>query len=255
MQRAAVSGAPPRQERCRSPGMNDPAQPPPVIAGSRAPDALLGGSGESQAAAGLGASLALHAVLLALILSVTLGHKPAPGERPISVEILTPQEFEAMTAPRHAVVPPPAPPPAASPSPPPAEQAMIQPREMLSAGTLADPRSRAARSLLATLDDTERMIQLCGLEAMEQVHAWRESLRPTAVVAYAMAEAAVAGDLVDAEGAAFRSGGAWYAIKFRCRLRPDRASVAAFAFKVGAPVPEEEWESFNLPADTGIESD
>jgi hypothetical protein len=126
---------------------------------------------------------------------------------------------------------------------------------MLSAGTLADPRSGEARRLLATLDDTERMIQLCGLEAMEQVRAWRGTFRPTAVVAYAMAEAAVSGDRVDAGGAAFRSGGSWYAIRFRCRLRPDHASVAAFEFKVGDAVPEEKWETLNLPADTAIESD
>jgi hypothetical protein len=131
---------------------------------------------------------------------------------------------------------------------------MIQPTEMLSAGTLADPRSRAARDLLPTLDDTEPMIQL-RLEAMEQVHAWRDTLRPTAVVAYAMAEAAVSGDRVDAGGAAFRSGGAWSGLSFECRLEPDHAAVAAFAFKVGAPVPKDEWEARNLPTDTGTASD
>jgi hypothetical protein len=235
--------------------MNDTAEPPPVIAGSRPPAVNGAPRAESPAPTGLGASLALHALLLVLVLSVALGQKPLPREQPIAVEILTPQQFEAMTAPRRTEVPAPAPPPAPAPTPPPAEQAMIQPTEMLSAGTLADPRSREARRLLSTLDDSERMIQLCGLEAMEQVHAWRESLRPTAVVAYAMAEAAVSGDLVDAKGAAFRSGAAWYAIKFRCRLRPDHASVAAFEFRVGAAVPAEKWEAFNLPADTGIGSD
>jgi hypothetical protein len=235
--------------------MDDAAEPLPVIAGSRAPVVNPGPGGESPVATGIGASLALHAVLLVLVLSVALGEKPLPGERPVAVEILTPQQFEAMTSPRRTEVPAPAPPPTPAPTPPPAEQAMIQPTEMLSAATLADPRSREARALLSTLDDTERMIQLCGLEAMEQVHAWRETLRPTAVVAYAMADAAVSGDRVDAEGAAFRSGGAWYAIRFRCRLRPDHAAVAAFAFKVGAPVPVEQWEAFNLPAEAGPASD
>jgi hypothetical protein len=190
-----------------------------------------------------------------LVHTVALGQRPTPRERPISVEILTPQQFEVTIAPRRTDGPAPAPPPTPTATPPQAEPAMIQPTEMLSAGTLADPRSREARALLSTLDDTERMIQLCGLEAMEQVHAWRQTLRPTAVVAYAMAEAAVSGDFVNAKGAAFRSGRAWYAIKFRCRLQPDHASVATFAFKVGAPVPAEKWEAFNLPADTGIGSD
>lgn len=235
--------------------MKDAAEPPPVIAGSRAPIVNGGLRAESPAATAIGASLALHALLLVVILSVALGQKPLPGERPIAVEILTPEQFAAMTAPRRTEPPAPAPPPTPEPTPPTAEQAMIRPTEMLSAGTLADPRSREARRLLSTLDDTERMIQLCGLEAMEQVHAWRETLRPTAVVAYAMAEAAVSGDLVDAEGAAFRSGEAWYAIEFKCRLRPDHTAVAAFEFKVGALVPAEKWEALNLPADTGIGSD
>jgi hypothetical protein len=234
--------------------MNDATELPPVIAGARARAVKPGRVAESPVTMGMGASLALHALFLVLLLMVALERRPTPGERPITVEILTPQQFAAMTAAPEADEPAPAPSPAPAPAEPPAV-AMIRPTEMLSAGTLADPRSREARALLATLDDTERMIQLCGLEAMEQVHAWRETFRPSAVVAYAMAEAAVSGDRVDAAGAAFRSGGAWYAIRFRCRLRPDHASVAAFEFKVGAPVPEEKWETLNLPADTGIGSD
>jgi hypothetical protein len=193
--------------------------------------------------------------LLALVLTVALGHKPPPAERPVSVEILTPQQFEAMTAPRRTEPLAPAPPQAAPPTPPAAEPAMIRPTEKLSAATLADPPSRTARALLAGIDDTERMIQLCGLEAMEQVHAWRESLHPTAVVAYAMAEAQVSGDLVDAGGAAFRSGASWYGLRFRCRLMADHTAVVAFEFEVGAAVPEEKWEAFNLPADAGPASD
>jgi hypothetical protein len=235
--------------------MNDATKLPPDLVGARAPAAKPVPAAESPVTMGMGASLAIHALLLVILLTVALEQRPMPGERPIAVEILTPEQFAAMTAPPEADEPAPVPPAAPAPTPPPAEQAMIRPTEMLSAGTLADPRSREARALLATLDDTERMIQLCGLEAMEQVHAWRETFRPTAVVAYAMAEAAVSGDRVDAGGAAFRSGGAWYAIRFRCRLRPDHASVAAFEFKVGAPVPKEKWETFNLPAETGTASD
>jgi cell division septation protein DedD len=237
--------------------MNDAVGTQPVLAGSRPPAVNAGQEGESRTATGIAASLALHAALLVLAFSLALGQRPPAGERPVSVEILTPQQFEAMTAPPPVAVPAPVPPPAPSPMPaePSAEQAMIRPKAMLSAGTLADPRSREARALLSTLDDTERMIQLCGLEAMEQVHAWRDTLRPTAVVAYAMAEAAVSGDRVDAGGAAFRSGGAWYGLSFECRLRPDHAAVSAFAFKVGALVPKEKWEAFNLPAEAGPASD
>jgi hypothetical protein len=194
----------------------------------------------------------LHTVFLALAVSVALSPRAPPSERSVAVEILTPEQFEAMTAPRDPVVAPAAPAPVPkAPAPPPTEETMIRPTAMLSAGTLANPRSREARALLATLDDTERMIQLCDLEAMEQVHAWRAALKPTLVVAYATAEVEVSGDVVDAGGAAFRSGDAWYNLRFRCRLGSDHSTVAAFEFLVGAPVPPEEWEARNLPAETG----
>ncbi|MBB6411397.1 hypothetical protein HNQ71_004071 [Mesorhizobium sangaii] len=92
----------------------------------------------------------------------------------MSVDILTPQQFEAATRPPPAPVTPalpkaPAavPPPTSSPPrpQPPATAAMIRPTEMLSAKTLADPRSRQARADLATFASDERMVQLCNLEA------------------------------------------------------------------------------------------
>jgi hypothetical protein len=198
------------------------------------------------------ASLAIHAAILALAARRPVATVSPLAERPVAVEILTPEEFETLTAPP----PPAAPPPVAARAP--AEEAgggMVRPTTMLSAATLADPRSAQARAMLATVDDTEKMIQLCGLEAMEQVHAWRQALHPTAVVAYATAEVGISGDRVDADGAAFRSGASWYRLRFRCHLRPDHAAVAAFEFKVGALVPEERWEAFNLPADPGPGSD
>jgi hypothetical protein len=238
--------------------MSDAAEPAPSVATASGP--MLGAESPARPFTGLGvgASLALHAMFLALAGWVVLTPRGPTAERPISVEILTREQFDALTAPRAPVVAPipaaPAPVPPEG-APPPAGEGMVRPTAMLSARALADPRSRAARELLPTLDDTERMIQLCGLEAMEQVQAWRETLQPTQVVAYATADVAVSGDVVDADGAAFRSGNAWYTLKFRCRLEPDHAAVAAFEFRVGALVPRNEWEARNLPADTATGTD
>jgi hypothetical protein len=125
---------------------------------------------------------------------------------------------------------------------------------MLSAGELTDPRSAAARATLRRLDDADRMIQLCGIEAMAQVRAWREGYRPDRVVAYAGAEAAISGNVVEAGSAAFRNGGDWYALAYECRLDPDHATVTAFAFTVGDRVPPEEWEARSLP-DPALDTD
>ena len=92
------------------------------------------------------------------------------------------------------------------------------------------------------------MIQLCDLEAVEQVRAWRADYRPTMVVAYAMADVAVGGAVVEARGAAFRSGADWYRLAFRCRLSPDHRTVTGFAFEVGASVPKDQWEAHSLPS-------
>ena len=125
---------------------------------------------------------------------------------------------------------------------------MIVARTMLSGKTLADPRSRQARRDLATFADSERVVQLCNLEAMDQVQAWRSEFHPDRLVAYARADAKLAGETIEADGAAFRSGGNWYDIRFECQLSPDHAQVVAFRFEVGSPVPRKEWDELGLPA-------
>ena len=70
---------------------------------------------------------------------------------------------------------------------------MIRPTEMLSAKTLADPRSRQARADLATFASDERMVQLCNLEAMDQIRRWRADFQPEQVVPYATAEEKITG--------------------------------------------------------------
>lgn len=221
---------------------------PPAIA-SEAPDRERSLRHAWPVAAALLVSLGFHAALFALIALRPATPVIEPEERPITVDILTPEDFAALTA----APEPPEPQPVPAPAPPgdaaAASGAMVQATTMLSASVLADARSAEARAVLATVDDAERMIQLCGIEAMEQVHAFREALRPDRIVAYASEEVAVGRDRVEAGGAAFRSGRSWYELAYSCRLAADHATVVAFAFKVGERVPPEAWEARNLPAD------
>ncbi len=189
------------------------------------------------------ASLVLHAVVMAAAIIWRASIALPPIQQEIPVELLTPGQFEAMTAP----VPPPetdvdraaAPQPSIGPP-------MIAASRMLSAGALADPLSREAREMLPTFNGTERMVQLCNLEAMEQVQAARPDVRPERIVAYAMADLAIHGSTVVANGAAFRSAGRWYNLRFTCGLSASGTEVRSFAFLVGVPVPEAEWEAHNL---------
>lgn len=211
--------------------------------------ALRGGDRRPEAAVllvALAASAALHAAAIGFDILLPGTPTPPPAERTVEVEILGPEALAALTAPQQSDADRAALSPEAGPEAP-AATGMVRPTAMLSARELADPRSAEARAMLPRLDDADRMIQLCGIEAMAQVHAWRERYRPDRIVAHAGGEVAIAGDRVDAARAAFRSGDAWYGLAYECRLAPDHATVTAFAFRVRGRVPRAEWAARNLP--------
>ncbi|MGN6095255.1 MAG: DUF930 domain-containing protein [Bosea sp. (in: a-proteobacteria)] len=223
-------------------------------------------------APGLPVAAILHAALIAWLASVAIQQFDiAPiVEQSVEVELQTPAEFEALTrppppVPPPVVAPPPLPPapapaeaaphadaPAPSPPPEPARQpgadGLIHPPRMLSQRVLADPRSRGALAALPLLAPDERVEQLCGLEAMGQIHDWQRSFEPDRVTAYALADTKRAGRVLTAEGAAFRSRRRWYGLRFTCTVSADLKRVTAFAFHVGEPIPQSRWEALGLPA-------
>jgi hypothetical protein len=115
---------------------------------------------------------------------------------------------------------------------------------------LADRHNRSAREAMQTLAVDERVIQLCDIEAMEQVRRARAALKPDYVIAYAMADLKLSAHEVDAEGGAFLSHRNWYGLKFRCDVSSDDSKVVAFAFLVGQPIPRSEWARHNLTPDS-----
>ncbi len=228
----------------------------------------------SMPAPGLPIAVILHAALLAWLaaFAVRSFDLTPVTEQTVEVELQTPEEFEALTRPRPppvvaAPAPAPAPPaltdaspkpnepasplqpPIASPPPAPVEaDGMIHPPRMLSQRVLADPRSRETVALLPRLAPDESVEQLCGLEAMGQIHDWQRDFEPDRVTAYALASTKLSGRVLTAEGAAFRSKRRWYGLRFACTVSPDLKRVTAFAFHVGEPIPRERWEALGLPA-------
>lgn len=213
------------------------------------------------------ASALLHfGVLAALVLAGARGF-PEPADAPaLETEIITSRDFAALRAvPAPAVSPdtvPPLPAPSAEAlpragtvSPPapaapakPAAPEMIRPARMLSEQALDSPRSRGLRRELARLGEEDRLAQLCDLEAMEQIHAWRPDFQPDRLVDYASGDTALEGAVFTAKGGAFRSQRHWYEVSYQCELDPERRKVVGFAFHVGAAIPREDWASYNLPA-------
>jgi len=214
---------------------------------------------------GLPAALCFH-LLFGLLLAIrTLSSFTPPVETSVEVELVAPEALTppAPPVPAQALPPPPAaeiaspqrpapttPPPekpAAPPPPSPAEPpAMITARTLHSESVLANPRSRGAREALKTLEASERIEQLCNLEAMSQIHAWKEQFEPDRVVAFAMAGTKLTKSTLEAEGAAFRSRKQWYGLRFRCEMAAN-GKVVGFQFQVGEAIPRSEWAAHDLP--------
>ena len=218
----------------------------------------------------ISASLGFHILIgLALLLAVTPRRQAPSSQDSVSVDVLTPQQFEAVNSPpASATQAQPEPlndaastPLAESPVPKftelptdrprPQASVMVQATHLRSAKVLADPRSAKARKTLGQLVPSERIVQLCNIEAMEQVHLWKAALKPDFLVAYAMADTELSGQKLKADGAAFRSKSRWYNIGFTCEVTPDLKQVVSFAFTVGSEIGKSEWADHNLTADDG----
>lgn len=199
-----------------------------------------------------GAAL-LHLLLLAALGSLSIRPllEVAPqAETRVDVELLTPSEFAATTRHGPAAAPrsePPSQPQAIEAAPPTEPGGMVKASRMMAAEALAHPLSGQARETLPFLAADERAEQLCGLEAMSQIHAWKSDFEPDRVTAYAKGATKLVGRALIADGAAFRSKRRWYDLNFRCELSPDQAAVVAFAFRVGDPVPRSQWAKLGLP--------
>jgi hypothetical protein len=201
----------------------------------------------------------LHVLLLAALGFTSMWPRievPVHPESSVDIELLTPGEFAAMTQPKPVevpLIPPPVPPqpapeqPAPAAAPPSEPGGMIRASRLMATDALANPLSRQARAMLPRFAADERVEQLCGLEAMSQIHAWKGEFAPDRITAYARSDVKLSGRTLQAEGAVFRSGKRWYVLRFRCEFSPDRSRVVAFEFRVGEPVPRALWRELNLP--------
>ncbi|RXT23747.1 hypothetical protein B5P46_17515 [Rhizobium leguminosarum] len=239
---------------------------------------LAAGKWDDGIRRGAAASFALHAIaILLLLLLLPKAEPPLPlPDDGLSVEIV-PQSVEPLKMPESAKAPSPEqakpeaakpkaepaapvatnPPAAAMPSvapitlPVPKPAVFVEARQLFSDKVLADPRSRRAREALRGLAGSERNLQLCDLEALEQVRRAHPAMAPDALAPYAMAAEKVSGNSVEVKGGAFRSKRKWYNIQFKCELDAGSGKVLSFAFLVGDAIPKGEWQEHNLVAEDG----
>lgn len=105
--------------------------------------------------------------------------------------------------------------------------------------------SRIVRQLKALSPD-ERQEQRCDIEAMARIAKEQKGFRPDKVIAYTFSDPVEQGDMFKAPGAAFRSAGDWYRLKFKCETSDRGLAIESFQYKIGSKVPRNEWEEHYL---------
>jgi len=118
-------------------------------------------------------------------------------------------------------------------------------RTTLIAVAMATPAAADFKSSLGRLDPQTRLEQVCDLEVMKRL---RQTGRfaPDRAKSYVASEPAMTGHTLVAKGAAFRSGGTWYALSFHCKGSADHMSVLSLSYQVGKPIPASKWSEYGL---------
>jgi|EndMetStandDraft_6_1072998.scaffolds.fasta_scaffold226499_1 hypothetical protein len=109
------------------------------------------------------------------------------------------------------------------------------------------PPQNKTEAGLAKLAPSDRFQQVCDIELMERLRREGNSYsKPDSVIAYALGDPSIDGDVLKGTGGAFRSGGVWYQYSFTCSATPDRMKVISLDYKIGQAVPRDEWDAHGL---------
>lgn len=112
--------------------------------------------------------------------------------------------------------------------------------------TGAEAKSKRIDNSLDHLDPMTRLEQLCAIEAMNRVRKDDKTYRPDRAITYALDKPTLDGHTMSGKGGAFRSRGKWYQYSFTCSATPDHKTVSTFTYKIGDPIPEDQWETYGL---------
>ncbi|MGV8853457.1 MAG: DUF930 domain-containing protein [Devosia sp.] len=221
---------------------------------------------------GVSVSVLTHAIVLVLLALVAVPHAlQAPLERVMAVDIVSPDQLATLQRPRPAV-PQPVPPPILATAAPerlqprvpdvasapalapanPTKGQKVKASRFYASGILSDPANADLRRNFKTLATSEQLVQLCNIEAVEQLGrdgVGQPGPAPDVVVGYAFGDLAVSGTTLVADGGAYRQGGAWYRLRFECTSNADMSVIAAFSYTLGDSVPKSAWEEHSLNVD------
>ena len=123
---------------------------------------------------------------------------------------------------------------------------MAHPTHLLAQAYIREPASLEIRKNLPRLAPSERVTQICNIEAGQQIQAVNPKLLVDTVHASALGDTTVDSMTITAPQAAYRSHREWYAVSFICTVATDFSRVTDFQFKVGAAIPRELWDAHAL---------
>ncbi len=136
----------------------------------------------------------------------------------------------------------------ADPQPAAASDKLEKAKGLNSRKMLSDPRVRQA---LGELPPERRIVQVCSIEALEQVRRERPDAFPDMLALYGQSAELIRDGVLSTRGGAFRSRNNWYEIDFRCQVDADAIEIVAFSFAIGGAVPRDQWEARRLKVDDG----
>ncbi|WP_181169176.1 DUF930 domain-containing protein [Mesorhizobium sp. B2-4-14] len=110
----------------------------------------------------------------------------------------------------------------------------------------ASAMDNALRAGLMKLDPQTRLEQRCDAEVLDRITHDDRKFKADRVVAYAFATPEMSADAIRSPGAAFRSKGQWYRLKFKCQTGPDHMQVLQLRYRIGDEIPEGDWAKYNL---------
>ncbi|MDQ0390692.1 DUF930 domain-containing protein [Labrys monachus] len=142
--------------------------------------------------------------------------------------------------------------PAAAPDAPattPQDAAVLpKPAKLREAKTLFSQSATSdlsAMTAMAQMPRGERAGGLCFTELREQLLHASPPYAPDVLPLLPLKE----GTVLDIPGEAFRAGGQWYDLSYRCEVDANATKVVSFAFRVGEPIPRSDWQRRHLSAD------
>ncbi len=104
---------------------------------------------------------------------------------------------------------------------------------------------RNAASVLMRIEPDTRLEQVCDIEAMHRI-ARIKPFKPDRAKSDVSSHPIHTGDAMKASGAAFRSGGQWYAFSFECHGTQDHMRVLSMTLKTGDAIPRGRWADLGL---------